>query len=190
MSSETRRAIVEAAVAEFSEHGFDGARMDNVAKRAGCNKALVYRYYTDKAGLFESALRSKFDGRSELLESIPEDLSEILAYWFSTTSDDPHFMRLIQREALNDDGGEVVEQPFRRSYYKRQIEFLASLQDSGGVASELETRYLFLALLSLVVYPSSFPQITRLATGQSPNGRAFRKGYAKFLHAFANQLEK
>lgn len=190
MSTETRRAIVEAAVAEFSDHGFDGTRIESVARRAGCNKALVYRYYGDKTGLFEAALRSKFEGRTQILESLPESLAEIMSHWFRTTSDDPHFMRLIQHEALADDGGEVVEQDYRRNYYRRQIELLAHFQQEGLVTDELETRYLFLALLSLIVYPTSFPQITRLATGQTVDGRAFRRGYARFLSGLAEQLAK
>jgi AcrR family transcriptional regulator len=47
-SGSAREAILEAAVQEFVEHGYDGVRMEHVARRAGCNKALVYRYFGDR----------------------------------------------------------------------------------------------------------------------------------------------
>lgn len=46
-----KERILEAAAAEFAERGFDGARVDEIAKRAGVNKALIYYYYKSKEEL-------------------------------------------------------------------------------------------------------------------------------------------
>jgi TetR/AcrR family transcriptional regulator len=48
----TREAILNAAEAAFAEHGFDGARIDAIAKASGYNKSLIGQYFGDKLGLY------------------------------------------------------------------------------------------------------------------------------------------
>ncbi len=59
-----RRRILDAAAREFSESGFDGARVDEIARKAGVNKALIYYYFKSKdellAILFEETRDSVF----------------------------------------------------------------------------------------------------------------------------------
>ncbi len=52
-----REAILNAAEAVFAEHGFDGARVDAIADRAGYNKSLLFQYFDDKLGLYEAVTR-------------------------------------------------------------------------------------------------------------------------------------
>jgi TetR/AcrR family transcriptional regulator of autoinduction and epiphytic fitness len=56
-TTQTRQAIVAAALDVFLERGFSDARMEDVAARAGVAKGTVYRYFTDKEALFEGVLR-------------------------------------------------------------------------------------------------------------------------------------
>ncbi len=53
--SSSRLAILEAARAEFGEHGFAGARVSRIAKRSGLNKQLIYYYFGSKAELHRVA---------------------------------------------------------------------------------------------------------------------------------------
>lgn len=53
----TRRALIEAALATFLEHGFSATRMSDVAERAGLAKGTIYLHFTDKAALFAGVLR-------------------------------------------------------------------------------------------------------------------------------------
>lgn len=53
----TRRALVDAALATFLEHGFAATRMDDVAARAGFAKGTIYLHFADKAALFGGVLR-------------------------------------------------------------------------------------------------------------------------------------
>lgn len=52
----TRTAILEAARAAFTRHGFDGVGLREIAAAAGANVALVNRYFGSKQGLFEEAV--------------------------------------------------------------------------------------------------------------------------------------
>ncbi len=49
----TRDKILEAARMSFSEKGFDGVSMEEIAQRAGVRKALIYYYFPSKENLFE-----------------------------------------------------------------------------------------------------------------------------------------
>ncbi|WP_461791143.1 TetR/AcrR family transcriptional regulator [Pseudothermotoga sp.] len=51
--SSAREKILEAAKAAFSEKGFDGVSMEEIAQRAGVRKALIYYYFPSKEVLFE-----------------------------------------------------------------------------------------------------------------------------------------
>jgi AcrR family transcriptional regulator len=53
-----RAAILEAALEEFSARGYEGARLDDVARRAGIAKGTIYLYFADKEALFQDLVRS------------------------------------------------------------------------------------------------------------------------------------
>ena len=53
----TREAILNAAEIVFAEHGFDGARVDAIAARAGYNKSLIFQYFGEKQGLYVEVMR-------------------------------------------------------------------------------------------------------------------------------------
>ena len=54
-----RDAILDAALDEFSARGFEAARLDDVAKRAGVAKGTIYLYFADKEALFFDVIRSR-----------------------------------------------------------------------------------------------------------------------------------
>ena len=187
-STATRNAILEAAVEEFIERGFAGVRMEHVAKRAGYNKALVYRWFTDRETLFREALKRRFSQRAGLLDKLPQTLPEIFRWWSQQAASDQNFMRMILREALELREKEPVHAEFRREYYRRQIEILKSFQMKKRIGAEFDPEMLFLALLSVVTLTSALPQIVQLATGLRPEDKKFQSRWKAFLDTFAAHL--
>jgi len=57
-TADRREAILSAALDEFAERGFEAARLDDVAKRAGIAKGTIYLYFRDKETLFQELLRA------------------------------------------------------------------------------------------------------------------------------------
>jgi len=53
-----RQAILKAALTVFAAHGFEAARLDDVAARAGVAKGTLYLYFRDKEALFEALVRN------------------------------------------------------------------------------------------------------------------------------------
>ena len=65
----TEAAILEAAEKLFMEQGFASTTTMQIAKRAGCNQALVHYYFRTKDNLFEKIFEEKVRFyRNEFLE--------------------------------------------------------------------------------------------------------------------------
>ena len=182
----SREAILEAAAVEFAERGFDGVRMEHVAGRAGYNKALVYRQFVDKQGLFRETLRHRFQRRETMLDGLPPSLAALLVWWSRQQQAEPDFMRLILREALQDRGDEPVEADARRAYYAKQVAMVHALQNRGELDERLDSQMLFFALLVVTVGPALLPQIARLI-GPS-DAQEFTTRWESFLGVLAEKL--
>ena len=81
---ESRAAILQAAMEEFSREGVAGARTDAIARSARVNKALLYYYFKDKEALYGAVLDQVFGGVMACVnEALSRDLpprEKILAY--------------------------------------------------------------------------------------------------------------
>ena len=55
---ERPQEITQAAFAAFAENGYAATRVDEVAKRAGVSKGLLYLYFKTKEELFKAVVRS------------------------------------------------------------------------------------------------------------------------------------
>ena len=74
---ETRRAdILRAAYMDFRESGFDRARMENIARRAGIGKSTIYEYFQSKTDLLEAVMDWMIEkNRAELYAIFTADTS-------------------------------------------------------------------------------------------------------------------
>jgi AcrR family transcriptional regulator len=61
--------ITAAALAAFAENGYAATRVDEVAKRAGVSKGLLYLYFKTKEELFKAVIRSFISPRIDALIS-------------------------------------------------------------------------------------------------------------------------
>lgn len=77
MVSDTKAKILEAATSVFSEIGFAGARVDEIAERAGVNKAMLYYHVGGKDELYAAVLTETIDKAYEAIRAA------------SASSDDP-----------------------------------------------------------------------------------------------------
>lgn len=57
IEKQTEEKIFDAATIVFEEKGMDGARMQDIANRAGINKALLHYYFRTKEMLFEAVFQ-------------------------------------------------------------------------------------------------------------------------------------
>ena len=62
---ETNEKILRAAKHEFSNRGFQGARMAEIARSAKVNKALIHYYFKSKENLYFEVIKRAFWGRED-----------------------------------------------------------------------------------------------------------------------------
>jgi len=105
--------ILDGALTEFSEKGFDGARIDEIALRAGVNKNLLYHHYGSKDGLFTALLERTYDTIRRRQNDLQlrgmdpvEGMRKLVVFTGRIWVQFPEFLRLLQSENLN--GGRHV----------------------------------------------------------------------------------
>ncbi len=65
-----RDQILGAATAVFAQVGYAGARVDEIAARAGVNKAMLYYHIGNKRALYDAVLRSVFSYVRDVLDRV------------------------------------------------------------------------------------------------------------------------
>lgn len=60
LSEERQKQILDAAIAEFAQHGFAQTRMEDIARASGLSKGALYLYYKSKDAIITALLRTLF----------------------------------------------------------------------------------------------------------------------------------
>ena len=75
----TRDKLLAAALDEFVEKGFAGARVDTVALQAKVNKRMIYHYFGSKRGIWEAIFDESFWADLSAEQKIRLELWQLLA---------------------------------------------------------------------------------------------------------------
>ncbi len=101
----TRKKLLTAARREFADSGLAGARVDEIAARAGVNKQLVYHYFGDKDALYLAVLEWVYEEiraqeRKLNLEGLPPEqaIRKLIEASFDHLDAHPDFIVLLNDE--------------------------------------------------------------------------------------------
>jgi TetR/AcrR family transcriptional regulator len=101
----TRKKLLTAARREFADSGLAGARVDEIAARAGVNKQLVYHYFGDKDALYLAVLEWVYEEiraqeRKLNLEGLPpqQAIKRLIEASFDHLAAHPDFIVLLNDE--------------------------------------------------------------------------------------------
>src|SRR5271154_7404329 len=121
----TRKAILRAAICEFSAHGLAGARTDAIAESAKVNKGLLYYYFKSKSGLYAAAV---------------EEVSEIVFEHTLAALDPGHSAgeRLL-RAALNHFDRILTQHEFQSLMQQEMVRFRRD--ESGSLPAIFRTAF-------------------------------------------------
>jgi len=186
----TQTRILSAALQEFAAHGFAGARVDAIARRAAINKRMLYHYFGDKEGLFRAVLRRKIAERQSWAENLSGDPAESLTFWFEAACKDADWVRMLEWEALQGREQKIIDEKQRCAAVTRGVKRIRQRQARGQLSSEFDPRHVMLAMRSLTMFPVAFPQLTKLIMGQSVFAPRFQKERATFLKKFAGAFQQ
>ena len=105
----TRNRILEVAEIEFSEKGFYGSRVDEIANKAGVNKALIYKYFGSKEELYETIFSIVYERFSKLERQLisvegldfKSRMRRFVELDFLFLKENPTYVRMLMWENLN-----------------------------------------------------------------------------------------
>jgi AcrR family transcriptional regulator len=150
---QSKQQILEAATKVFSERGFHGGRIDEIAEISGMNRQRIYAYFGSKEELYRNVLIESYDQQARILnkrklskDDIPHLTDIIMDMLFDFHSTHPHFWRLLAWENLNH-GRSLSDgdwQRLRTSYIERLEKMYRQGQEEGIFRPDISFKsYLF-----------------------------------------------
>ena len=174
IEADARERILSAAGRIFAESGFAGARIDDIAERAGINKAMLYYHVGDKERLYTAVLTGTVErGLSSLGEAAAtgatpsEKLQHILDAIANFGTSNPTFIPIMLREIAS--GGQTLpdEMLARMGAIFRIVAEVLAEGMSKGVFRKTDPLLTHVSLIgSLIFLVASTPVRERLAKSQ------------------------
>lgn len=162
-STETENKIIAAATEVFVQKGRDGARMQEIANRAGINKAMLHYYFRSKDKLYQEVFANEISRFfTSFINSIPdtEDIKEFLDYFIDSYTDyiieHEELVRFVIWEIQS--GAKLMPQQVKNLFRSRGHDkplFLGLIQkaiDTGQIRP-VDPMIFIINLLGLCVYP-------------------------------------
>jgi len=178
----TRAAILDAALVEFGEHGYAGARTSAIARRAGVNAQLISYYFDGKEGLYK-ALAQRWRGEGGA--SRPDlPLAELVAGFVRANLTGRSMNRLLVWEGLTGTGMDDSDLP----YFAQMVADVQRRQEQGEIAAELDPTAVLLTLFSAAMAPTLLPHVVERVTGQAADSPEFLDDYASRLAQIVERL--
>ena len=178
----TRAALLDAAQAEFAAKGLAGARVSEIAARAGVNKQLISYYFGGKGGLYEAILE-RWHAQEEELARPELSLEEVVLGYLRTGIDQPDLHRMFVRECVAEDVSEVDPEPDAP-----EVEDLRRRQREGELAAELDPAFVLVALQAIVAGNVVFPRDVKRFLGLGPDSAEYEAHAGEQLRRILRRL--
>ena len=144
-STATKKRLLDAALAEFAEHGLAGARVDRIGLAANANKRLIYVYFTNKEQLFDTVVEQFIEDLNAAVLFTPDDLSGYAGALFDHLLAHPEHLRLTAWAQL--ERPEVRPNEFNA--YKRKVDDVALVLHEGSPAESMNASDVLALVLGL-----------------------------------------
>jgi AcrR family transcriptional regulator len=171
----TEQRILQAAQRVFYRAGLGGARMEEIAREAGINKALLHYYFRSKDKLFERIFVEAFhaflpQAAALIAGPLPlaEKITRISHFYVDLLKDKP-FLPVFVLNAMQADPEGTVQRlfagaPVQPSHILREV-LRQIQQEFEGREKKPDPRHLFVNVLSLSVFPFAARPILRQFLG-------------------------
>lgn len=187
---ETRTAILNAAIAEFSERGFEGASIRAIADRLGLQHPLITYHYRSKDILWRAAAEHAFQQiRSGWDNSVPEgsdvsplaQLRQEYTTLFQYTVAFPEFHRFMRQETLtNNPRLKWVADEILAPLLKRLLPQIVEAQKEGLLPAVDPILFHYM-MVSLSATLSEFGPEMRVTSGLSSDSPKVVEAYWRLV---------
>jgi len=178
----------EAARIEFSQRGYHGARVQGIARRAGCNVALLYRHWSSKQALYLDILRTVWHAQAREIVTLLEQgtgPAAVVAAYVDALMRDPAGSQIVIRELL--DGAPHLQQlveaePELISRTRAAVERIQiPANGDSGLRPGLDPTMVVLTIGALAALVASVHDVARIWTGNPIASEAWREHLQKLL---------
>jgi len=194
----SRQRILAAATDEFASKGFGDARVDEIARRAGINKRMLYHYFGSKDGLFQAALEEIYEtichaGQALELAAIEPrpGLAKLVDFVWDYYAANPQSITLLNTENLHDARHlrfsvrtQAIHPPFE--------ELIQDLLDRGVAADEFRPDLgavdLYITIVGLVYYYLSNSATLSVFFGRDLRAPKPLKNWRRHVHETIERL--
>ena len=141
----SKAALLDAALTEFADRGLAGARVAEIARRAGVNKQLINYHFGGKQGLYNAVFKQWQEQEQQMREAA-DSLDDLAAQYVDMVAADPRWPRFTARAVLDSDGPLAPEDD-------SELDDLRDRQRRGELAAEFDPAAVILAITGMVAAP-------------------------------------
>jgi len=142
-TANTKDKILIVAAHHFSNYGFEGTRMDKIARDAGVNKASIYYNIGNKEALYAMVLNNVIEGSIGSFLSVfeadwsaEEKLKVYIRHIAKTIKNNPVMPKIIMREQLSQ--SEHLPESFAGNI-EQMLDLLGSILEQGKEEGSFHT---------------------------------------------------
>lgn len=192
-----RRRILAAATALFAAHGPAGTAVDDIVRRAHCNKRMVYHYFGSKEGLYRAVLWETYRSIQSFEERVVrrhrrapahEFVNRLVGSYLGFHRTHPRFVNLLAWENLNR-GRSIRHLPVRATK-SAILEGLESHFRAAGIPMGAKNLHqFFVSLSALCFFTFSNRHTMRQILGYDPASRTRLANRQDHVSALLNSVQ-
>jgi AcrR family transcriptional regulator len=178
-AARSRKRILDAAIEEFSTRGYAGARVADIADRAGVNVQLITYYFGGKQGLY-GALERSWESEEAVFAAPEMPFPAVIRAYFDAVYRYPPQARLLIWQALGD-GPDGAADALQRASMAAAVADIRRRQESGELSKDVAPAIILVVLWAAVMAPVTMPRAVLEACGADFDSPEFRTRFVSQL---------
>jgi TetR/AcrR family acrAB operon transcriptional repressor len=156
-AEQTRKNLLNAALAIFSRKGFESTRLEDIAQAAGVTRGAIYHHFGGKEELFIALLDDASAISNKAIQqavkeggSLLQMLSRIIVYTFNLLEDDNRFRQVMALSISTTNLEELAKRKYKEAedLVENISQALTGGVDSGELRPDLDPKNAARALLA------------------------------------------
>ncbi len=193
MEQQARDRILKASRQEFSEKGYDGARMAEIARKAKVNQAMLHYYFNTKENLYEQVLEQLFGLAQKGLiikyfnkHSLNPSQDLYLSIYFLVHLYLNPRNPVIERFLYSQIGSGGIKQLIKivKKFFLPQFQFLVKTLQSGIEYGDFESGDATFSAMEIVLFIAAYEHFRLYFADTEMYGHIYGKDYKKRVFDF------